>query len=207
MKRQMHGKHNTRLYRIWGNMKGRCYCKSRREYKNYGGRGITVCPEWLHDFKAFYDWAMANGYADNLTLDRKEVNGNYEPSNCRWITNREQQNNRQDSYFVSFNGKTQTLAQWSVELNMCYKTLQKRINKWGVEKAFSVPLKSRRMSGAENPRSHAVVCVETNEVFSTITLAMQAKGIATNGITACCNGRAKTCRGYHWRYANERDFL
>lgn len=202
MKRQMHGKHNTRLYRIWGNMKGRCYCKSRKEYKNYGGRGITVCEEWLHDFQAFYDWSMSNGYRDDLTIDRVEVNGNYEPSNCRWITNEEQQNNRQDSKLIEYNGTTQTLAQWASEYNMCYKTLQKRIDKWGVEKAFSEPLKSRKMCGIENPRAHAVMCIETGEIFPTINLAMKSKNIGTNGITACCKGRAKTCGGYHWRYSD-----
>ena len=203
MKKQMHGKFNTRIYRIWGNMKGRCYCKSRREYKNYGNRGITVCDEWLHDFQAFYDWAMNNGYNENLTLDRKDVNGNYEPSNCRWITNEEQQSNKRYNKMITYSGETRSLAQWAREYNMCYKTLQKRIDKWGTERAFSEPLRNRAMVGSENPRSHAVVCIETGELFPTINIAMKSKGIATNGISACCNGRAKTCGGYHWRYGDE----
>ena len=89
-----HGKRGSRLYIIWSSMKTRCYNGKSRAYKWYGGRGIKICDEWLNDFQAFYDWAMANGYKDDLTIDRIDVNGNYEPSNCRWITISEQQKNK-----------------------------------------------------------------------------------------------------------------
>lgn len=83
-----------RLYRIWAAMKQRCYNPKRTKFENYGGRGISVCSEWKDSFDVFCDWAMRNGYHDDLTIDRIDVNGNYEPSNCRWTTYSEQNRNR-----------------------------------------------------------------------------------------------------------------
>lgn len=89
-----HGMKRTRLYRIWCGMKRRCYNLNDAAYKYYGGRGITVCNDWKKDFIPFYEWALANGYADNLTIDRINVNGDYSPINCRWVTMAEQNNNK-----------------------------------------------------------------------------------------------------------------
>lgn len=88
-----HGQSNTRLYRIWHGMLDRCNNHNRHEYKYYGGRGITVCPEWMK-FEPFYEWSISHGYSDDLTIDRIDNDGNYEPNNCRWVTMQVQTRNR-----------------------------------------------------------------------------------------------------------------
>lgn len=137
-----HGKINTRLYSIWGGMKSRCHNKNGPGYYDYGGRGITVCKEW-ENFDQFYEWAMKNGYRDDLTIDRIDVNGNYEPDNCRWITNAEQQRNKRDNHYITYNGETNVLRDWSKILGINESTLSHRINSygWSVERAFTTPVR------------------------------------------------------------------
>ena len=91
-----HGLYNSqrRLYSIWNNMKGRCYRASAQGFRNYGGRGITVCDDWRNSFASFAEWSLANGYADELSLDRINPNGNYCAENCRWVTMECQKKNR-----------------------------------------------------------------------------------------------------------------
>nr|DAI30801.1 MAG TPA: PVL ORF-50-like family [Caudoviricetes sp.] len=127
--RTTHGRCGTRLYQIWNSMKKRCMCVNDKSYKYYGDRGITVCDEWLHDFQAFYDWAMANGYKDSLTIDRIDVSGNYEPSNCRWVSRKVQMNNTRQNHHLTYNGKTQTIAQWADELNIKHATISIRLKR------------------------------------------------------------------------------
>lgn len=133
-------KHNmskTRLYGIWALMKSRCGNPKITQYKYYGERGIKVCDEWS-DFLAFYDWAINNGYSDTLTLDRRDVNGNYEPSNCEWVTMKEQCNNRTNNRLITYNGKTLTVSQWADERGIKQNTLNKRINRghWDIGRAL-----------------------------------------------------------------------
>lgn len=133
-----HGQTNTRLHKIWSGMKQRCNYPNARCFELYGGRGITVCDEWQHSFESFRDWALLNGYADNLTLDRIDTNGNYCPENCRWATYKTQENNRVNNHRVIYKGKEYTLSKLSEKLNISSSTLAWRINhKWD-EKELSI---------------------------------------------------------------------
>lgn len=109
----VHNGTGTRLYNIWCDIKKRCNNSRSRYYKHYGGRGIKVCEEWKHDFQTFYDWAMTNGYKDDLTIDRQNVDGDYEPSNCRWVNREEQQNNKRNNHVIAIDGLSMNIAQWA----------------------------------------------------------------------------------------------
>ena len=111
--KQTHGKSNTKLFAVWNAMKQRCYNPNNRSYKNYGGRGITVCQEWKEDFQTFYDWAIANGYKKGLEIDRIDVNGNYEPDNCRWTNSKKNNNNRRNNVKIKIGREEHTVAEWS----------------------------------------------------------------------------------------------
>lgn len=140
--RTKHGMVGSRLYRIWAGVKKRCLNEHDVEYHNYGGRGISVCSEWM-EFEPFREWALANGYANDLTIDRIDMNGNYCPENCRWTTYKVQANNRRNNRFVEFDGRRQTIAQWAEELGMEYTSLLYRLSNFPLEKAFTMPLARR----------------------------------------------------------------
>jgi len=131
-----HGKRNTRLYRIWIGMRARCFNKNSIRYPSYGGRGITVCESWGNDFIAFETWALSNGYADNLSIDRIDVNGNYEPSNCRWADIFIQHNNKRNNCFITINGETHTYSEWERIRGLKPNTIHVRISSgWNPEEA------------------------------------------------------------------------
>ena len=135
--RTKHKLRNTRLYRIWANMKTRCYNANDPHYERYGARGISICDEWRNNFKSFYDWAMSNGYEDNLTIDRVNNDGNYEPSNCRWATVKEQNQNKRTVKFLTYNGETKTIPEWTKDLNLGKETIRERIKKgWSTEECL-----------------------------------------------------------------------
>lgn len=122
----MHGKTRTRLYNTWSHMKQRCYNEKDPHYPDYGARGIVVCDEWKDDFTNFYSWAMDNNYQENLTIDRIDVNGNYEPDNCRWATKKQQNENKRNSIHLTYNGKTKTISQWCKELGLKHSIIYVR---------------------------------------------------------------------------------
>lgn len=138
-----HGGWGTRLYNIWNGMIGRCERSSNPNYKLYGNRGVIVCKAWKN-FEKFKSWALANGYQENLSLDRINNSGNYEPSNCRWVTMKEQENNRGNNRRVIFNGQEKTVSEWAEITGIGVATLFTRFNRgWTAERALSTPVKNR----------------------------------------------------------------
>ena len=116
-----------KLYNSWVAMKNRCDSPKNGHYKDYGGRGISVCKEW-YDWFAFKEWALNNGWENGLTIDRIDSNGNYEPSNCRWVTMDVQANNKRSNKMITYQGKTQSLADWCRELERDYAKTKARFN-------------------------------------------------------------------------------
>ena len=138
------GRKNTRLYRIYYGMKARCYNPNNSQYKNYGARGINICKEWLSDYISFKTWAISNGYRDDLTIDRIDVNGNYEPSNCRWVTHYIQSNNTRRNHKVTIFNETHTLKEWADKYNISEKTVRDRLLRgWSYERAFTTPVNTK----------------------------------------------------------------
>lgn len=139
---QTHGMTNTKLFNVWQSMKQRCNDKNHKDYIDYGKRGITVCKEWECNFLNFYNWAIDNGYKEGLTIDRINVNGNYEPTNCRWVDLFIQANNKRNNVVITYNGVKDTLQNWARKYDLKSSTLYWRItNNWEVEKALTIKAK------------------------------------------------------------------
>lgn len=135
-----HGGEGTALYSVWQGMKNRCYRSGTVGFHRYGGRGIRVCQEWVNDFAAFRDWAIAHGHAPGLEIDRQDVNGNYEPTNCRWVTPLVQGNNRSTNVVLTVFGESETMKNWSRDKRcvVSYATLKQRIKAgWNAERALT----------------------------------------------------------------------
>ena len=122
-----HNRTNTPLYNVWRGMKARCHRKNDPGYKHYGGRGIRVCDRWINDPEAFMAWALANNYSKGLDIDRINVDGDYEPDNCRFVTRSVNNKNRRSSRIYQYNGKTKSLSEWAKIFNIKYGTLYKRM--------------------------------------------------------------------------------
>lgn len=133
-----HNQFGTRLYNIWSKMNSRCYCKSATQYPNYGERGIKVCDEW-RKFIPFYEWSMKNGYRDDLSIDRIDNDGDYCPENCRWVTWKQQANNRRNTRYLTYNGKTMCVKDWEIETGINSVIIKHRIDRqgWSVERALT----------------------------------------------------------------------
>ena len=163
-------------------MKARCYDPTNCSYKNYGKRGITVCDEWINNevisypstkgWLAFKSWALSNGYTDELTIDRIDNNKGYSPDNCRWVTMKVQSNNTRHNRFITYNGVTKTMVQWSEDLNIGYETLVYRLHiaHWSVKKAFETPENAdyHLLTYKGKTQSIAAWCRELNLKYHTV---------------------------------------
>lgn len=125
-----HGGFGTRLYEIWRQMHRRCYGQNTKAYKDYGDRGITVCNEW-YEFEPFRIWAISNGYSDDLTIDRINVDGDYSPENCRWATKKQQANNRRNNHNIEYDGEVHTVSEWADILGIEQVVLRQKLIRCG----------------------------------------------------------------------------
>ena len=134
-----------KLQQAYYNMVNRCTNSESERYDRYGGRGITVCDEWLECIDAFFEWALSHGYVEGLSIERIDNDGNYEPSNCEWIPLEQQGWNKSTSRRLTWNGKTQTPRQWADELGVSYDAIQLRVSrKWSAERIFTQPFRTPR---------------------------------------------------------------
>lgn len=141
-----HGLANHPLYAKWLAIRHRCKNPHNHKYKNYGGKGITVCSEWDSDFELFYEWALSNGYKEGLELDRIDNTKGYSPENCRFVTHKENLRNMERTILVTINGKTAPLIEWCEKLNLKYLTVYSRIKHygWTPEKALLTPIRKHK---------------------------------------------------------------
>lgn len=142
-----------KLYDTWMNMRTRCYKEQNKRYKDYGGRGITICEKWKENFIEFYKWAVKNGYKKGLSLDRINNNGNYEPANCKWSTKYEQANNTRRNKKITINNETRTLTQWMKITGLRIDTRLER--GWSLEKAITTEKKTKKLL-TYNGQTHSI---------------------------------------------------
>ena len=136
---------SQRLYMIWKAMRERCYTKSCKKYKDYGLKGIKLCVDWYNDFHSFEKWAIENGYEKDLTIERKNINKDYCPENCTWISLKEQAKNRSNNHKITCNGKTMILQDWADEVGIDSATIRRRLKSgWSVEDALFTPKKKNQ---------------------------------------------------------------
>lgn len=185
----------TPMYKRWKGMKSRCYNPASDHYKNYGGRGITVCDRWLDQVMGYYNFIEDMGLPpfDNASIDRIDNDGDYTPENCRWATPKEQANNKRGNVDVAIDGDTKTIAEWASVSTIPYGTLYERLQLGWDEKDILSPDKSR----APKP----IICVETGKVYQSVKEASTELGVDPSGFFNIVKGKQKIWGGYHWEYA------
>lgn len=200
MQHTKHGKCGSSLYNSWSNMIQRCTNPKHPSYSRYGGRGITVCTSWM-TCSDFVTWAVDNGYRVGLSIERIDNNGNYEPSNCRWASRKDQQRNRGVNHVVEYKGETRCLTEWAEILGMEPKTLEYRLTRSGmtVHDAFNLPVHRHRTGAVQATSDDGTVTVYRNA-----SDAARALGVSSSsGISLCLSGKTKSAYGRSWNYVYE----
>jgi len=184
-----HGASGTRLYYVWYSIRCRCEREYSSEYQNYGGRGISVCAEWRDSFPAFQEWALSNGYDENAprgecTIDRIDVDGDYEPSNCRWVDITTQANNRRNNRYVTIDGVTKTITEWCRETGIKSHIAYWRIKSgWEPARAVTEPYNREEAMKAALKASSKSVIVDGKDVYESIKAAAKAIGVSPSTLS------------------------
>ena len=193
------------LYSTWQGMKQRCLDPNSTSYRNYGGRGIKVCNEWLHYYSMFYEWAMANGASKDLTLDRIDCDGDYEPANCRWADLLTQANNTRQNRFIEYNGERLSVMQWSRKTGIPESVIRSRLDKYGytVGEALGFNTHKPRISDRSHLRKPVNQYSTDNVLLKTWKSAQEAAetlGVSQRAIQRCLCGYYGSAGGFIWRY-------
>lgn len=173
---------NNPIYRCWLGINRRCYNKNDLSYKNYGGRGIFMFEGWRNNFSAFMDWAINNGWAIGLTIERKDVNKEYSPQNCTWVTRKQQNRNKRNSKLIEFEGKKLTSKEWADITGISYATIMRRLYErgWSVKKALTLPPESAISSNKITEKDALVIynsdktAIELSKMYSVSKAAIWA---------------------------------
>lgn len=206
-----HGKTGTRLHTIWCSMRERCKNDGRPEHENWGGRGITICDEW-NDYKVFEQWALNNGYNDNLTIDRIDNNKGYEPTNCRWATYKDQARNTRRNHYITIGNETHLVDDWCQILGTVNKSsVYRRVRAgWSFEKALltpaqkRIPLNPEEAEAKRKARCHPLIAESDkgDMLFFESLHDAQKAGFYARSIKNSMK-RGIRHKGYRWRYAKK----
>jgi hypothetical protein len=187
-------------YVTWSSIIRRCERKDIPEYKHYGGRGISICKEWRDSFEQFYK-DMGNRPGPEYSIDRIDVNGNYEPCNCRWATTKEQARNKRNNIIIEYKGEKKPLIEWAEIKGIKYNVLRDRLqrDKWSIKEALETPKgRSHSIPWAVNQYTIDDVFIKT---WNSIKEICEYYKVDRSCISEACTGKIKTSRGFKWRYA------
>lgn len=193
-----HKKSKTRIYGIWCSIKERTRNNNSTSFVNYGGRGISVCEEWSNSFDSFYKWSMENGYNENLSIDRINVNGNYEPSNCRWIAMDEQARNKRNTVYITYNGQTFNVHDWSFLVGVPESLIKSRYHSgWNPEDILFKPYSGRK--------SQKVMAITENGeelIFNSKNEAIKSMNVTQYSLEKLLNNETVRTNKYKWKYVS-----